>query len=57
MSPEAKGSAATIARLLAEIAEDRAALDAREAEAHEGQRRLALALSDAAISIQLAGRD
>ena len=57
MSPEAKGSAATIARLLAEIAEDRAALAAREAEAHEGQRRLALAPSDAAISIQLAGRD
>jgi HepT-like protein len=47
VSPEAKGSAATLARLLAEIAEDRVALAAREADAQEAQRRLALASKDA----------
>lgn len=46
MSPDAKASAATLARLLVEIAADREALVKRLEDAHEGARRLAATPTD-----------
>ncbi len=48
MSPEARASAASLARLLAEIAEDRTGLTKRMADAFEADRRIAATPEDPA---------
>ncbi|MGH7285120.1 MAG: hypothetical protein ACRELY_26655 [Polyangiaceae bacterium] len=54
MSPEAKASAAALARLLAEIEEDRAGMRKRVADADEATRRLTIDRADPA-ALALAG--